>query len=173
MELLRNRPRLLVAIAIGLALALGLGGGALATSFLRSGGPVKSVKVATDDSPASTTAATWSDVPGMSATLTVPSGEKALFLVTFSANALCFEIDITDAACYIRAVIDNNEMAPGAVNFSDPKHGYESQSMQWLASPSPSGPHTIKIQFHVSGSSGGIAQFIIHSRTLSVLRSKI
>jgi len=140
----------------------------LATTFVRSG-PVKSVKVASSNSPFSTLSTALVDVPGMSLTVAVPSGEKGTFLVTLSAPGQCY--GDSSVACLVQVLIDGNVMVPGEVAWSyghpDPTTN-ESHSMQWLAGPLSSGNHTIKVRIHV----GGDGEFVVTGSTLSVLRIK-
>lgn len=83
----RNRPRLVLGLALAVALIFGVAGGVVATSWAVSGHAVKSVKVVSADSYVGTnTTGSWLDVPAMAVTMSVPSGTKALFLITFSAE---------------------------------------------------------------------------------------
>ena len=163
MSHLLKRPRLAVAVGLALALLLALVTGVVATSFVRSGHAVKAVKVATDDASVYTASTSWSDVPSMAVTMSVPANTQALFLITFSADSYC----PNSAQCAIRALLNGNVVAPGAVYMGAPD--LDTNSMQWLASPMPAGTYTIKIQYLANGGQ----TFTLFSRTLSVLRSVV
>jgi hypothetical protein len=162
-HLLTKRPRLTLAVGLALAVLLALTSAVVATSYVRSGHAVKAVKVATDDYYAKTSSNSWSDVPIMAVTMTVPANTKALFLITFSAGNMC----TTSGTCLIRALVNDSVAAPGVVPFGSPVGN--TNSMQWLASPWPPGTYTIKIQYESVG--GG--DFYLYNRTLSVLRSVV
>ena len=163
-HLLTKRPRLAVAVGLAMALLLALATAVVATSLVRSGHAVKAVKVATDDASVYTASTSWSDVPSMAVTMSVPANTHALFLITFSADNYCSSA----ISCQIRALINGNEVAPGKVYFGTPDTN--TNSMQWVSSPMPAGTYTIKIQYTPVFADSTLSLF---SRTLSVLRSVV
>jgi hypothetical protein len=164
-HLLTKRPRLAGAVGIALVLLLALTTAVVATSFVRSGHAVKAVKVATDDVGTYTNSTSWSDMPNMAVSMSVPANTKALFLITFSADSYC---STANYGCTIRALINGNELVPGPVVFGAPDP--TTNSMQFLASPMPAGTYTIKIQYSVKVAT---TTMVIYGRTLSVLRSVV
>ena len=160
---LNRRPRLAVAVSLAMALLLVLTTAVVATSLVASGHAVKAIKVATDDVSTSTFVADWLDVPSMTVTMSVPAKTQALFLITFSAQNYCSK----PSYCLIRALINGNEVAPGAVHVGG--LDVNTNSMQFLASPMPAGTYTITIQYQAPESSG----LTLYARTLSVVRSVV
>jgi len=112
----------------------------------------------------------------MSVTVPVPSGEKALLVITFSAEIRCItSSSIPDnGECKVRVLMDGNPVTPGEVYFGSPRdpesppYGSETHSMQWVAGPITAGTHTIKVQWDMLAD----ARFFVTERTLTVLRSK-
>ena len=82
-----SRPRLLLAVAIGLATLLVAETAVLAVTTIKTGGPVRGVKVVTETAQQTIYPSGWTDVQGMSLSMTVPSGEKALLLITYSSSS--------------------------------------------------------------------------------------
>jgi hypothetical protein len=58
----------------------------------------------------------------MSLSMTVPSGEKALFLITFSAQATCQDT-YSSASCYVGVTVDGHGASPGDVIFDAASDG--------------------------------------------------
>ena len=166
-----SRPRLLLAIAIGLASLLVAETVVLAAT-VKTGGPVKAVKVVTETTTHTISSTRFVYVQGMSLSMTVPSGEQALLLIAFSSRVSCTQT--TTAWCYVRVTVDGVEAAPGDVIFDGAADGsnyaIETNSMQFVAGPLSAGPHTIKVQARVDEAG---ATFHLTDRTLSVLRSMV
>ena len=164
-QLLATRPRVVAAVGLALTLAFGLATGAVATTLVRSG-QTKAVKVAADDSSYSAGGNGYTDIPGMSVTMTVPSNSKAFFLITFSAASSCS----ASGSCYVQALI-NGAYVDGSsyalVVFASPN--FQTNSMQWVSPVMSAGTYTINIQ-----TAANVGQTIdLASRTLSVLKSTV
>lgn len=163
------------------ALATLLAGTAIGATLQKNGGPVTAVRTVTADDPVSiertdpgSSAFTWTNVPGMSVNVGVPSGETGLLVITFSGQSQCTG---TTAFCQIRVLVDGNVAAPGAVIFDSTDDGpggsvnsYETNSMQFIAGPKRAGKHTVTVQYAISPFSS--AAFGLTARTLTVLRSR-
>jgi hypothetical protein len=170
-------------LIVVLALLLAVSSVAVAASIAKSGKAVTALKVVTDDGNAEpyahTTSHEWTDIPGMSTTIKVPSRTKGLLLITFSAETRCTEdVGGTSAQCRIRALVDSSVVAPGEVSFADaagttdadyPWQVFEAHSMQFVAGPLSAGTHTVTLQYQVQN---GTPLFEHSNRTLSILRSK-
>ena len=175
MSRVTSRPRLLLAVAIGLAMFL-MAETVVLAATTKSGGPVKAVKVVTESaSQVITNSSSPTDIQGMSLSMTVPSGEKALLLITFSAQATCTQDTYSTAWCYVRVTVDGHGTAPGDVIFDGALDGnntyaIETNSMQFVAGPVGAGLHTIKV---VAFADEAASYFTLTNRTLSVLRSKV
>jgi hypothetical protein len=108
----------------------------------------------------------------MSTTVTVPAGQKALLVITFSGETLCQDFDGATLSCQIRATVDGANAQPGEVVFDSQQanSGWSTNSMQFVRGPVNAGQHVVKIQFRVDEFP---AEFHIGDRTLTVLRSKV
>jgi hypothetical protein len=143
----------------------------LATTLSKKGGPVTKVKTVTADDAPVTTSTSFSNVPGMSVSMSVPSGQTALFVVTLSAVSTCYiSAAIESALCYVRLLVDNNPAPPGDLVFISYASGAGAHSMQFVAGPLSAGPHTVQVQWLVDHEG---ATFQMAERTLTVLRSNI
>ena len=167
-----SRRALLVLIA-GLAVALAAETAVLAATVKLNGGAVRAVRTATADSDVSTTSTSLADVPGMSTTVSVPSGEKAILVITFTAESRC--IGSSTTLCIVRVLVDSSAAKPGDIAFDSAFDGNtfsapEANSMQFVAGPLSAGSHTVKVQYRVDEASSG---FDLRARTLTVLRSKV
>ena len=100
---------------------------------------------------------TWTDVSGMSVSMTVPSGEKALLLINYSMASTCVDQSGATLFCYVRILVDGTEAPPGQVIFESAADGnissaIEANSMQFVAGPLNAGSHTIKVQAYMDES---------------------
>jgi hypothetical protein len=163
MSQVKRRPRLVTAFALALAVVFGAASAVVATTFVRSGKSITAVKAATNDTTQVVTySAGLADVTGMNVTVTVPSGQKALFVVTFSADAL------TNADCDVQATINGQTLVPGVADFMNNQIALE--SMQWIAGPEAAGSYTFKIRVQeVINFDAGYCNF--QQRTLVVERA--
>jgi hypothetical protein len=152
-------------VAFSVALTLAAATGAVALSTFHSGHAVTAMKAVTQDNTATTTSKTWVDVPNMSLTLQVPSGQQAQFLVTFSSVVS----PGGNGLCYVHILVNRVVMAPGMVRFAQDYSGWTTGSMQFVAGPEPAGSYTFTVQFMVAG----INTCSLWTRTLSVLRSRV
>jgi hypothetical protein len=98
----------------------------------------------------------------------VPSGQKALLVVTFSAVSSCG--GAAGVFCFVRVLADNNVLPPGDVVFRSEAFGFGAQSMQFIAGSVAAGAHTIKVQWRVDSAASNI---YVWGRTLTVLRSMV
>ena len=165
----RTRSRLVTAVALALAVAFGASSAVVATSFMRSAKSIKAVKTVTDD--------VWwflgynggnfADVSNMSLTLSVPSGEKALFIVTFSAVSEADNL----GTCGVEATINGAVLVPGSVAFTT-SSAAQANSMQWIAGPEPAGSYTVKIRAH-EGFNSATPICGIEKRTMIVERALV
>ena len=140
MSRVTRRERLLLSITIGLALLLVASTAALAVVTTKSGGAVKGVKVVTETAGTNMAVMTFTDIPGMSLSMTVPSGEKAHLLITFSASTSCIDSSGINTNCFVRVLVDGTEALPGQVLFDTAADGdsllaREASSMQFVAGP--------------------------------------
>lgn len=168
------------AVLVTVALALVLAGTAIGATLQKNGGPVTAVRTATADDyvyvqVANSPTMSWANVPGMSVSANVPSGEKGLLVITFSAVSQCN--GTSGGFCHIRVLVDGTQANPGAVTFDSADDGpggsvnsYETNSMQFIAGPKSAGAHTVTVQWAMSPYTNGT--FTLLGRTLTVLRSK-
>jgi hypothetical protein len=168
------RPRLVLSLVALLALSLVSATAVLAVTTKLNGGAVKSVRTATADDPVSTTSSSWTDVPGMSTTVNVKAGTKALLVITFSGQSRCQDTGAPTVDCYVRALVDGVEASPGETILDSAAAGDNtvqsqgSHSFQWVMGVG-SGTKTIKIQWLVNEAGDA---FHLISRTMTVLRTK-
>jgi len=176
-----RRPRLLLVAVFLLGALLAGSGAVVAATVIKSGKAVTAVKVATETDIAqinsSDPCCAWSDIAGMSLSINVPSGERALLLITFSAQAMCSDGYGTTARCSIMVLVDGNQALPGEVIFASAgdavgaeNFAIEANSMQFVAGPLNAGTHTIKVRGAPNEPS---TLFALNARTLSVLRSRV
>ena len=168
------RPRLLLAGAMALAAVLVAGSIVLAATT-KSGGAVRAVKVVTESGITNPAYTSFRDVEGMSLTMTIPSGEQALLLITFSALTSCVDGTGTTTGCRVRVLVDGAVAPPGEVEFDsaldgDDNLGREANSMQFVAGPLSPGLITVRVQARVTKDLSYVA---FTARTLTVLRSKV
>ncbi len=101
-------------------------------------------------------ATTFEAVPEASATLIVPNGETATFLMTFSSESSCYGDPAVDAGwCSVRILVDGVEAAPVLGNqyaFDSSDDGvefessWESHAMQRAAFNLGAGSHTVTVE---------------------------
>ena len=156
--------KLVVAGFLTLTAVFAFGGVAAALTANEAGKGVVSVRTAVANytpfaiySPNS-----YQNVPDMTVTATVPSGDHSMFLVTASVESVCFD----DNGCHWRALMDGNEIPPGGVILATEGNHYTSNSFQWVVSDVGAGAHNFRIQTKSS-------QTNIDARTLTVLRIKL
>jgi hypothetical protein len=166
-----RKPVLIVIAA--LVAALCVESAVLAAGLGRNGKTVTAVRTVTNDSLWTPSSATWIDVPDMKTFVTVPSGEKALLVITFSASTSCEAGEVT-SSCLVRVLLDGQQVSPG-IGWWDQAFPEDvgikmgARSLQWVAGPVAGGEHQVKVQAEVSG--GGMLRMT--SMTLTVLRSRM
>jgi hypothetical protein len=185
---LTRLPRSSLFLVPALVAALIAGGSVVyAATTAKSGKAVTAVRTVTADQFAETSSFTYSDLTGMSTTISVPSSQKALLIVTFSADSSCVTSTVPrpDTQCFLRVLVDGAPAAPGEVIFDsapdgdpsnlDPSYIRETNAMQFVAGPVNAGSHTIKVQWRTDDMlidfSGG--HFYVWGRTLTVLRARV
>ena len=157
-----------MSVAIGLALVL-MAGTVVLAATTKTGGAVKGVKVVTETAAASISSNGYTDVQGMSVSMTVPSGEQALLLITFSAETQCRDGNGSTTVCYLRVLVDGTNAAlPGQVAFDTAGDGnaeftHETNSMQFVTGPLSAGQHPVKVQAFVDEI---VSSFTFGGRTL-------
>jgi hypothetical protein len=170
-----NLHKPLVVVVLVLVAILAAESVVLAAAVGRNGRAITAVRTVTDAEPWAAPGVTgFVDLPDMKTFISVPAGEKALLVITFSADSTCGAPDNAVAECEIKVTLDGNGVSPGTVNWSfaapDVPGSGESgvRSMQWVAGPVPSGNHQVKVQ----GRLARPGSFSIGERTLTVLRAK-
>jgi len=134
-----------------------------------NGGTIRAVKVktSTDLTPPATT--DWTAVPGATATIETPEGQRALLVVRFTAESEC-----SGAAgeCRVRILVGPAETNPAAgTNFiwdTSDGTGVDAHAMDRSRSVG-SGVHTIQVQYQVNAA--GVA-FILDDWSLTVERAE-
>jgi hypothetical protein len=167
-----RKPALIVMLA--LIAVLSVGGAALAAEIGRNGKAVTAVRTATNDAAVVIFPEQGMvDVPTMKTTVFVPAGEKAILVITFSADTDCKTASTSSFnQCNVRVLLNGNLVSPGQVMWARsepigiPSGGV--RSMQWVAGPVNSGTHAIVVQAQSSGQ----GSFRLAPMTLTVLRSK-
>jgi hypothetical protein len=176
MSITPRTGRFLIVALVGLVLLLATETVVLATVATKSGKAVTAVKTVTNDGSDLTASTTYVNLAGMSTTMTVPSTQKALLIITFSAETNCYWEGQMTGFCGLRVLVDGSMPAPGEVFFnsvavnSGTGAAWQTNSMQWVAGPLNAGGHTIAVQWHVTNEN---VHFGIDRRTLTVLRSKV
>ena len=162
-----------VVVTVGL-MALAAASGALAASLVRNGGAVTAVRTATASDSISAPSTDWRDVPGLTVSSPVPDSQRALLVITFSAAMSCQKIGGNIVPfCGVRALVYGKVVEPGvvAVHSGGDYSSGQTSSMQWIAGPLSSGPHTVKIQWQTSDVVNEL--FYMNARTLTVMRSRV
>jgi hypothetical protein len=164
-----RKPTLVAALLVSFGLALGATG-ALAAANVYTAHAQKTVKVVFANDQLGESAGVWTDVPGMSIAMTVPSGEKDLFLADFSAMTGCVGSNGAEP-CEVRVLMNGAEVAPGFTVFDSAVPGlvWQSHDMQFIASPIGPGGYTFKVQFKSLYDN----DFWMQTRTFSLTRSII
>jgi hypothetical protein len=170
----KKRWRIGIALAVVAILAIGVGVALAANSS--SGGAITAVKVKREVDAASTNSTTFVNVPGASMTIGVPSGQRALLLIRFSAESSCQGGNFGDW-CSLRIVVDGVQAHPRAgLNFAfDTDAGvatnhdiWEGHSMDRSITVG-SGSHTVRVQWAVTNAA---TSFRLDDWSLTVERSK-
>ncbi len=97
-------------------------------------------------------AQTFTQLPGASTTITVPSGQTARLIARFSGESRC-----TVSWCSLRIVVDGTEMLPASgINFAfDSGDGaddrFEGLAMDRTSKVLSAGTHTVKVEWALGG----------------------
>src|SRR3954447_23886404 len=116
----------------------------LAASLSKSGGAVTAVKTVTATDQVTTTSS--GSVPGMSTSITIPDGQKALLVITFSAVTYCYD-GSGGGECHIRVLVDGSDVPPGDSVFASTNEGLTTHSMQYVSGPKLAGQHTVSVSY--------------------------
>lgn len=172
----KSPTRLLVATLAVLTVMLAAETVALAAgTFRASGGPIKAIYTNNTNDYVDLKSTTLADVPNMSVTVSVPSGQTALFVITFSAASSCTHGGTISAWCTVEAFVDTSGQGPVGTTFDSSDGSWdteEAHSMQWVSGPMGPGLHRVRIRYRVGPTDGGTT-FTLGPRTLTVLRSKL
>src|SRR5688500_5085571 len=80
----------------------------------KSGKAVTAVRTVTESTLATTRSVAWGDIPGMSTTINVPANQRALLIITFSAETNCVpDFSSGRASCLLRVLVDDAPVSPG------------------------------------------------------------
>ena len=122
-------------------------------------GAVFGVATATGGTANTTTTTTFADLPGATATITVPAGRTATLVANFTAESACYG---ADNYCYVRILVDGVELAPvveddfafdSSDSNTETSGSWESHAVQRVATGLTAGAHTITVQRAVTGGS--------------------
>lgn len=135
---------------------------AFATRQTFSGKSVAAVTVVTESADSFLNSTSYQNLPGATATITVPAGKVQLVQATYFAESTCVST-FHPHFCSVRILADGTEMSPSAleaaVEFafdgSAADDFREGHSMQRSILLGP-GTHTIQVQVAVSASDDGI-----------------
>lgn len=171
------RPRkLLVILALMTALAVVGTTTAVAALIGRDGKAVTAVRTVIETTGATTTSQSFADIPSMTKTVSVPSGERGLLVITFSAVTRCSDSGATASAwCRVRVLVDGSEAPPGNLIFDGAAAGanngfqWNVHSMQWVLGRVNPGQHTVRVQYLVDEADG---TFNVDRRSLTVMLSR-
>ena len=182
---LKLRLRWLVPVVIAaLAMTVAVETAVLGVVVSKSGKAVTAVKAVTETTLATTTSAEWVNIPGMTTTINVPASQRALLIITFSAETVCYAEQFQrSGACYVRVLVDGTPSTPSQVIFDGTWENYtegaidfqaaaEVNSMQFVTGPLISGTHTVTVQWLVADLATDTF-FRMQERTLTILRSKV
>ena len=152
----RNRRHLVVLLASLLVLAVvgsALAAARVLTSTSASGRFVTLVQAISDGSGLSVNSTSFVDVPGASATISIPSSTTGFILIHFAASTSCgdnFSNPPGTTPCYLRALINSADVPPGAVVFDSwPSNGGlepGAHAMDWSSASLSPGTYTVRMQ---------------------------
>ena len=154
----------IIAIAAGIALigagvSVGVAIGATAAGrTAASGGAIERVNVVRSTEIFNTGSKTFTTIPGATATITVPPGERALLVARFTTQEDCNVADLSpDGKCVARIVANSTEMKPasGGQTIDTVRAGrttgVRSAAIDRSIGPVGPGTYTIKVQVRVTG----------------------
>ena len=131
-----------------------------------NGGAVTQVRTATTTGDEwSTSSDSWVAVAGAQTSVTVPGGQKAVLIITFSTEFACLG---SSGYCAVAVYVDGNLITPNQVVLEYATGTTRSTSFQWISPKLNAGTHSIAM----AGATSGTATLQLYARTLTVLRSK-
>ncbi len=170
------------ALAVTLVVATATISSAITASTTVSGKSMTAVKVVrstfsqsfTDDGGATTA----TDLSGAGTTVKVPTGQKALLLIRFSADTACY--GGTSGGydqCYVQVLVNGNTAGPGEVSFDNNNNNTEAvttslrdvHEMEWVKSVG-AGTYTVQVQVRTDDSPCCQVEFDLDHWTLTVER---
>jgi len=167
-------PRSLLLAAAVMAVLLASESVVLATRVNRTAGPIKSVKAAVGNSVFTAPNTDFGDVTEVTTTISVPEGENAIFLITFTANYWCYDshaYEIGNWMCLIKATVDGADADPATYQLTGLADIYpDSRTFEWVAGPFKGGNHTVRVQARGQNSS---IDFHFNDRMLKIERAKV
>jgi hypothetical protein len=131
---------------------------------------VGEVKTVVSGTAISTTATSYTDIPGVTTTVTVPAGTQGRILARLSGESLCIGTD--GGWCTIRILVNATEAAPAAGGdfaFDSPATttDWESHSMDRSLGPLDPGTYTVKAQW---ARLAPVTQFVLDDWSFTVER---
>jgi hypothetical protein len=111
---------------------------------------------ATGANATATSSTTFVELPGASASVTVPTGATATLFVSFSAESLCTG---PSGYCPVRVLVDGNEAAPVVGNDfafdstdmgTETTQSWESHAIERVVTGLAAGSHTVTVQYAVT-----------------------
>jgi hypothetical protein len=123
-------------------------------------------------------ATTATNLSGGSATISVPSGQKAHLLIRFSADTACYggAADGYDS-CYVQVLVNDATVPPGEVSFDNNGLNTETvtlnqrdaHSMEWVKSVG-AGTYTVQVQVRTDDSPCCLVTFDLDHWLLTIER---
>jgi hypothetical protein len=162
----------MLVLCLALAAVLAAGGATLALNWARNGRAVTAVRTLTSDTGFETYSHDPIDVAGMKLFVSVPKDQRAILVITYSADGWCQPPSDASARCYVTVTVDGQNAYPGPVTWSLGIRGEafdeEVHSMQWVAGPLGPGDHQVKVRAYVAS----VGSIHLEHQTLTVLRSR-
>jgi hypothetical protein len=164
----------LVGVVATIAAGSAIGAERFAGASSAAGKSITAVRVVSEPGQFVTSSASYVDVTGATATVTVPASTAALVLIRLTASTHC---DVTGGvACLVRAEINGVTADPGevvldsapAVHSGTPTQAH---AMDWSSGPLQPGSYTVQLQAAVSAASSG--WFYLRTWHLTVERIKV
>jgi hypothetical protein len=172
--------KITVGIATVIAVLLGMATVALAVNKTATGGANNGIAVAVSDDNATTTGATYVNLPGMALTLTTPADSKTLLDIRFSAESACYGGDAGSPDwCTVQIMVDGQKAMPNNCgnstdfafdstdNGAESSASWESHAMERLAFVA-GGTHRITVQGAVVSFGSAAPIFWTGERNLTV-----
>jgi hypothetical protein len=130
---------------------------------IKCGAPIGSIVKQRFNDPFTTSSATFVDVPGATARIRVPAGDKQCVTVQFFASASCVPTPSGDE-CFVRVVdVDNPGAFPPAVTLLSNQSTPAAHGFEWTTVLG-AGSHTIKIQAATEGNAGTVIRWRLEVR---------